>query len=49
MPSLLRFLLVVGILGSLVYGGIYALATYVNPELREITVIIPYDRLNKNR
>ncbi len=49
MPSLFRFLAVVGILGGLIYGAIYALATFVNPELREITVTIPHDRLTKNR
>ena len=49
MPSLFRFLAVVGILGGLIYGAIYALALYANPELREITVTIPHDRLIKNR
>jgi len=49
MPSLFRFLAVVGILGGLLYGAIYALATYVNPEMREITVTIPRDRLTKQR
>ena len=49
MPSLFRFLVVVGILAGLVYGAIYALSTYANPELREITVTIPPDRLSKNR
>ena len=49
MPSLFRFLAVVGVLGGLIYGAIYALATYANPELREITVTIPHDRLIKNR
>jgi uncharacterized membrane protein len=49
MPSLLRFLAIVGILVGLVYGAIYALAVYANPELREITVTIPHDRLIKNR
>ena len=49
MPSLFRFLAVIGILGGLIYGAIYALAVYANPELREITVTIPHDRLIKNR
>jgi len=47
MPSLFRFLLVLGILGGLVYGGIFALATYVNPKPREITVTIPPDKFLK--
>lgn len=49
MPSLFRFLAVVGILGGLIYGAIYVLATFVNPDLREITVTIPHDRLTKQR
>jgi hypothetical protein len=49
MPSLFRFLFVVGILAGMIYGAIYALATFVNPDQREITVTIPQDRLNKNR
>jgi hypothetical protein len=44
MPSLFRFLLVVGIIGGVVYGGIYALATFVNPKPREITVTVPPDK-----
>ncbi len=49
MPSLFRFLAVIGVLGGLIYGAIYALATFVNPEMREISVSIPPDRLNKGR
>ncbi len=49
MPSLFRFLAVVGILGGLIYGAIYVLATFVNPDLREIPVTIPHDRLTKHR
>ncbi len=47
MPSLFRFLLVLGIIGGLVYGAIYALATFVNPKPREITVTIPPDKFLK--
>ena len=49
MPSLFRFIAVIAILGGLAYGAIFALSTYVNPDMREITVTIPSDRLNKNR
>ena len=49
MPSLFRFLLVVGVLIGLVYGVIYALATLVEPTPREITVTVPRDILNKPR
>ena len=49
MPTLIRFLAVVGVIGGLGYGAIYSLATYVNPPAREITVIIPQNALNKHR
>jgi hypothetical protein len=49
MPSLLRFLLVVGIIGGIGYGVIFALATFVNPKPREITVTVPADRFYKQR
>jgi hypothetical protein len=49
MPSLFRFLLVVGIIGGLGYGVIFALATLVNPKPREITVTVPPDRFYKQR
>jgi len=45
MPSLFRFLAVVGILGGLVYGAIFALATFVQPSPREMTVTIPPEKL----
>jgi hypothetical protein len=49
MPSLLRFLSVVAILVAIVYGGIYALAHFVEPRPREITVSIPPEKFFKNR
>jgi hypothetical protein len=49
MPSLLRFLSVVAILAAIVYVGIYALAHFVEPKPREITVSIPPDKFFKNR
>jgi hypothetical protein len=47
MPSLLRFLMVVGIIGALGYAAIFALATYGAPTPREITVTVPQDRFLK--
>jgi hypothetical protein len=47
MPSLFRFLIVVGLIGGLVYGVIFALANFVNPKPREITVTIPPDKFLK--
>lgn len=49
MPSLFRFLVVVGVIVGLGYGAIYALATFTDPRPREITVIIPPAALNKHR
>ncbi|MEW6766490.1 MAG: histidine kinase [Pseudomonadota bacterium] len=47
MPSLFRFLTVVAIIGGIVYGGIYALANFVNPKPREMTVSVPPDKFYK--
>ena len=41
MPSLFRFLTVVAVIGGLIYGGIFALANFVNPKPREMTVSVP--------
>ena len=49
MPSLLRFLAVVGLLIGLVYGAIFALASFVEPTQREMTITVPRDVLNKPR
>jgi cobalamin synthase len=49
MPSLIRFLVVVGLLVGLVYGAIFALANFIEPTSREMTVTIPRDVLNKPR
>jgi hypothetical protein len=49
MPSLFRFLVVVGVIVGIGYGAIYALATFTDPKPREITVIIPQNALNRHR
>jgi hypothetical protein len=46
MPTLFRFLVVVGLVAGLVYAGAVWL-TYVDPQPREMTVIIPPDKLFK--
>jgi hypothetical protein len=45
MPSLIRLLVVLGIIAALVYGGMIALVVSVEPNPREMTVRIPSDRL----
>ena len=47
MPSLLRFLMIFAVLGGIVYGAIFALANFVNPKPREMTVTIPADKFLK--
>lgn len=47
MPSLFRFLAIVGVIAALVYGAMYALATYFDPQPRDITVSVPPDRFLK--
>jgi len=46
-PSLIRFLVIAGILAGLIYGGMIALVTFVEPQPREMTQTIPPARLNK--
>ncbi len=44
-PSLFRFLVIIGFLVGIVYAGMFALVTFVDPEPREITVRVPAERL----
>jgi hypothetical protein len=44
MPSLVKFLVVVGVIAGAVFGGMWALATFVEPTPREITVTVPPER-----
>jgi xanthosine utilization system XapX-like protein len=47
MPSLFRFLTIVAVIAGLIYGVIFALANFVNPKPREMSVTIPADRFLK--
>ena len=47
MPSLLRFLTVVAVIGGIGYGALYALANFVKPTPREMTVTIQPDKFQK--
>ncbi len=47
MPSLIRFLIVIGVLGGLAWLGMLALVTFVEPEQREMSAPIPANRLNR--
>ncbi|QFT29692.1 hypothetical protein K1718_03450 [Roseibium porphyridii] len=43
MPTLTRLLLVLLLLGALGYGAVFALANFVDPREREITVRVKKD------
>ena len=47
MPSLFRLLTVVAVIAGVVYGGIFALANFVTPKPREMTITVPPDRFLK--
>jgi len=47
MPSLFRFLTVLAAIAGIVYGAMFALANFVTPKPREMTVTIPQDRFLK--
>lgn len=47
MPTLFRFLTVLAVTGGLVYGAIYALANFMGPQTRDMSVTIPPDRFQK--
>ena len=48
MPSIVRFLVFLLVLGGLGFAAIYALATFVEPEPREISISVPSSRLSVN-
>lgn len=47
MPTLFRFLTVLAIIGGVIYGAIFALANFVTPKPREMTVTVPAERFLK--
>jgi hypothetical protein len=49
MPSLLRFLAVIGTIAAIIFGAIYGLAYLVDPKPRDISVTVPPDRFYKQR
>lgn len=49
MPTLFRFLFTIGVIVGLVYAGLFALAIFVEPREREVTVRIPSERLNPSQ
>jgi hypothetical protein len=49
MPSLIRVLVVIGIIFGLGYGAMFALVTLVDPKPREMVVTVPPDRFVKQQ
>lgn len=47
MPSLMRFLIVVAILGGAGFAAVYWLANYVEPKPREMTIRVPADKFRE--
>ena len=41
MPSLFRFLIVAGIVGAVVFGGLYVMAVFLEPEQTEMSTPVP--------
>lgn len=46
LPSLFRFLFVVGVLAGIVYAGMWALVTFVEPQPREMSKTLPPNALS---
>lgn len=49
MPTLIRLITVIAVLVGLVYGAMFALATFVEPKKGEMRVRIPAERLTDQR
>lgn len=47
LPTLIRLLAIMGVLAGLGYAALWALATKVEPQEREISYTIPQDRIGK--
>ena len=47
MPSLIRFLVLVGVLAALVFGAMLALVSFVEPTRRPMEQAIPSAKLNR--
>ncbi len=47
MPSLVRFLMVIGLLGGLGYAGLYVLAHNFEPPQREVEKPLPAVKIKK--
>ncbi|WP_026480872.1 hypothetical protein [Ahrensia sp. 13_GOM-1096m] len=49
MPSLIRFLMTIGLIAGAIYGAMFALVLYVEPTKREMSERVPTDKINPVR
>jgi len=47
MPSLFRFLIILGVIGGVVWGGMLALVSFVEPQQRDMQHSIPASKLQQ--
>lgn len=47
-PTLFKFLTFLAVVAGLVYGGMIALVTFVQPEPREMVEVVPPSKLQKS-
>ncbi len=47
MPSLIRFLVITGILVAAVYGGLYVMAVFFEPVPKETSTNVPGVKIRK--
>ncbi len=47
MPTLFRFLMIVGTASAVLFGGLYVLAVYFEPEPKEVTKPVPGVKIRK--
>jgi SNF family Na+-dependent transporter len=47
MPTLFRLLIVLAIIAAAGYGAVWALANFLEPTPRTITITVPQDRIGK--
>ena len=45
MPTLFRFLMIIGVIVGIVYGAMFALVTLVEPKKGEMTVRVPLEKV----
>ncbi|MBB3456613.1 hypothetical protein FHT86_004924 [Rhizobium sp. BK313] len=46
MPTLFRFLVICAVIAGSVYGAMWALVLFVDPQPRDVTIRIPSERVN---